>query len=493
MSNEKAIHTGSHFKKIVTKGSWYLFASIAVKAMALGILPIITRLLTEHDIGVLDTLEQMKQLLIIFISLSLDEAYYRFYFNHNKDHNELKKYVSTYFWIIALWGIIIVLISLLIGKLFLIKIFKVNYFPYIPLTMIGPLLVQLKMLGEVYLKQKLKSEFVSIAEIVVYGIYYGFYLFFLIVPKMGAESKIYAFFISDILAFIIFSIILMKDKLIGFYFDIKIFIEGIGYSSFLIINQSLVWISSFSDRFLIGLIKDFSSTGIYSIGYKLGQSHAILSESIFKVYKPIMFSMFVDNENEAVKKLEKFLPSFFFIMFWIAFSIGFFSKEIIQIFADRKFYEAYKIVPIIVSAYLMQSLYRPFHNIIQFYKKTWIFLIGSLIQAGSNLALNLIFIPVFDRMAAAWSALLSFFILFLWLYFWSRRFVKIKIQWKVIILTVSLSIALFFCYSLIASLISYNIFIAVAVKTVLIGAVLYLSYLFKLIELPVELKKKLKK
>ncbi|MBN2544942.1 MAG: polysaccharide biosynthesis C-terminal domain-containing protein [Spirochaetes bacterium] len=493
MDKEKNIHSGSHFKKIITKGSWYLFASIAVKAMAILILPVITRLLSKHDIGVLDTLETIKQLLPIFISLSLDEAYYRFYFNHNKTQKEIKTYVSTYFWIITTWGIFVVFISLLIGKLFLTDLFKVNYFPFIPLTMTGPLLIQLKTLGEVYLKQKLKSEFISITEIIVYAVYYGLYLFFLLIPKMGAESKIYAFFISDILAFVIFSIILLKDRLIGFYFDIKIFIEGISYSGFLILNQAMVWISGLSDRLLIGIFKNFSSTGIYSVGYKLGQAHMIFSDSVFKVYKPIMFSMFVNNHDEAVSRLERFIPSFFFVMYWIAFSIAFFSKEIITILASEKFYEAYKIVPIVAAAYLFQSLYKPFYNLISFYKRTWIFLVGSIIQAGSNFILNLILIPIYDRIAAAWTTLICFIIYFLWLFFWSRRFVKLRINWKILIYTVFVSIVMLSVYYLLILKIPYNLILSIVIKTLLILSALFVCYLFKLVELPFSFRKNQKK
>jgi O-antigen/teichoic acid export membrane protein len=484
MDNNTSIHQGSHFKKIIKKGSWYFFASVITKILAILVLPISTRLLSKHDIGVLDTLESIRQLLPLFISLSLDEAYYRFYFNHNKSYNELKKYVSTYFWIIVGWGIFVVFISLIIGKLFLINIFEVSYYPYIPLTMIGPLLLQLDFLGKVYLKQKLKSEFVSISEVIVNVVFYSLFLFLLLVPKLGAESRIYAFFISDLLAFIIFSIVLLKDKLIGFIFSFKILVEGLSYSIYLILNQALVWITGLSDRLLIGILKNFSSTGIYSIGYKLGQSLTVFSESIFKVYKPIMLSMFVDNKENAIEKIKRFIPSYFFIMYWLSYCIAFFSREAIIILTEKNFHTAYKIVPIVVFAYLFQSIYKPFYNIISFYKKTWIFLIGSLIQASSNFILNLILIPIFDRIAAAWTTLFSYILLFAWLFIWSQKIEKIKIDWLKILNILLISLIPLVIYFLISSYLKINFFINIGLKLILVFLALLISYWMKLIELP---------
>lgn len=488
--NDNNIHSGSHLNKIVKKGSWYLFSSIAVKAMAILILPIVTRVLSEHDVGVLDSLESIKMLLPLFISLALDEAYYRFYFNHNKDHNELKKYISTYFWGILIWGFFIVFIANLIGKFYLVKIFNVKFYPFIPLTMIGPLLLQLKTLGEVYLKQNLKAEFVSISEVLTYTVYYAFYLFFLLVPKMGAESKIYAFFISDILSFLIFAFVLFRKRLLSLCFDIKIFLEGLSYSVFLILNQALIWITGLSDRLIIGVLKSFSSTGIYSVGYKLGQAHTMFSESIFKVYKPIMFSMFSDDEVNAVKKLETFIPSYFFVMFWLAFSIAFFAKEIIIILVSKKFFEAYHVVPIVVGAYLLQSYYKPFYNVIAFHRKTWIFLVGSIIQSSSNIILNFIFIPIFDRIAAAWTTLVSFVILFFWLYFWSQKFTKIKVNWFKISINFLFGIILFLLYNFISSLIVYNLFLAIVIKSFLIAVSVVVIVLLGVVEIPDEIRKR---
>ena len=95
---KEPIHTGSHAKKIASKGSIYLFSSIATKSIAILLMPIYTRYLSPADYGIINSLSTISRLMPIFISLCLDSAYRRFYFEFNKKDENLSKYVSTFFW-----------------------------------------------------------------------------------------------------------------------------------------------------------------------------------------------------------------------------------------------------------------------------------------------------------------------------------------------------------------------------------------------------------
>jgi|GEM_PF-1122688 len=458
INKETPIHKGSHLLKIFKKGSWYFLSSILTKVMAILVWPITTRLLSENDIGVLDSLYSIREFLPILISLCLDEAYYRFYFKYKDNDKDIKKFVSTYFWIIFFWGIVVFALSTVFGFFILKDLFKVTFFPFIPLTLVGPLFLQLSILGGVYLKQKLKSEIFSAIEVITYIIFYGVFLYLLINTNLGAASKVYGWFISDLFSVIVFSLIMIKANLIGFKFDKKILIEGLKYSIPLIPNQASFWITGLSDKIILGIYKTFSSTGIYSIGYKLGETLRMFSESTFKVYKPIMFSMFTDDREEAVKRLERFIPSFIFIMFWLSFSIALFSKDAVMLLTDPKFYTAWIVTPIVVYAYFFGAVYKPFYHILSFYKKTLIISIGALIQALSNFVFNLIFIPMFDRIAAAYTTMFSYIVFLIWLFMWSQKYEKIKINWKKIILIFTIGILTLFSYILFIKFISLSTF-----------------------------------
>ena len=481
--NEKAIHHGSHAKKILTKGVWYFFSSLFVKAVNLFLLPIVTRYFSPAEYGILSTLDTVYQLLPVFISLSLDEAYFRFYFNHNKDKNELKDYVSTYFWIILGWGIIVVSGSIIIGKIYLTRLLDVPFFPFIPLTMIGPLLLQLGVLGGAYLRQELKAELLSLTEILSYFVYILSFMFLLIFNKLGIKAKIYGLFLSNAFSLMIFSWIVLKKGLIGFRFSRKVLIEGLKYSIPLLPNQMSAWITGLSDRLILTIYKTLSDTGIYSIGYQLGETLRMLSMSVFKVYTPIMYSMLVDKKKEGIKRIERFMPFYFVVMFWGAFCLGLFAKEFLIIFTSVKYHSAFVVVPIVAFAYLFGAIYKPFLNLISFHNKTWIISAGAIFQALSNIIFNLIFIPAFGKMAAAWTTFGSNLIYLIWIFLWSQKLEKVLIDWKKILLTLILGLIMISIYIALNHFFEFNFMIGLLVKITIVVIGILASIKLNLIDL----------
>ncbi len=482
MTNQQ-IHQGSHFKKILTKGIWYFISSIFVKAVNLFLLPVVTRYLNPSEFGVLSTLDSISQLLPVFISLALDEAYVRFYFNHNKSYDELKKYISTYFWIILGWGIVVFIVSLLIGKISLTKILDIPFYPYIPLTMVGPLLLQLSVLGDAYLRQQLKAEFLSIIEMSLHVVYMFFYIYLLVVVRLGILSRVYGYFISNLLSFVIFGIVIFKNKLVAFNFNKKIFIEGLKYSIPLLPNQMSEWIKGLSDRIILTILKTTAETGIYSVGYQLGLTIRMISMSVFKVYTPIMYSMLVEKKEDGVKRVEEFIPFYFFIMFWFAFCLGFFSKEFIILLTDSKYHTAYIVVPIVAFAYFFGAFYKPFLNIISYHKKTWIISAGAIFQAITNIVFNIIFIPRFGQLAAAWTTFSSYFIYMIWIFLWAQYFEKLKIYWNKIINTLGIGLITILIYIIILKIFLLNFWLILLFKVILVILALLISYLFKLVDI----------
>ncbi len=369
MDEKTETDSKSHFKIILQKSSWYFLSSILTKAITIFLLPITTRYLNKSDFGILSNLDAINQLLPLFMSLLLDSAYYRFYFHYKDDHKKLKTYVSTYFWSILILGTIVFFLSVFIGGMFVTKLLEVPFYPVIPLTMISPLILQLSALGNSYTKQLLKSELNSVIVIGSYLIYIGVFVFLLVNKGLGYQAKLYALIVSNLLQFISFNYLLLKNNLIGFKFDKNILIEGLKYSLPLLPNTCSGWITSLSDRILITIFKNVEDSGVYSIGYMLGQGLTMFTGAIFNVYTPLMFSMLVKKKDESLKRIERFIPFYFFIMFWIAFVLGFFSKEAIYLLTDYKYHMAYMVTPIVAYAYFFGAMYKPFVNLIFFKNK----------------------------------------------------------------------------------------------------------------------------
>jgi O-antigen/teichoic acid export membrane protein len=67
----------------------------------------------------------------------------------------------------------------------------------------------------------------------------------------------------------------------------------------------------------------------------------------------------------------------------------------------------------------------------------------TLLGLSINLAINIVFMPVYGYLAAAWGYLFSYLAMVIFSYYLSRKYYPIPYEWKVIILYFAVGIALY--------------------------------------------------
>lgn len=86
------------------------------------------------------------------------------------------------------------------------------------------------------------------------------------------------------------------------------------------------------------------------------------------------------------------------------------GPEVLKIMASSKYWEGILIIPpVVLSSYII-FMYGLYVNVEHFYKKTVGITTNTVIAAISNIILNLIFIPKFGYVAAAYTTLVSYLI-----------------------------------------------------------------------------------
>jgi O-antigen/teichoic acid export membrane protein len=162
-SSTSQVNEGGIFKKVAQKGGIYFISSILIKVLQVIILPLITRYIDTRNYGILEIVNAVRMVMPSLISLCLDAAYYRFYYKYNNDEKMLRRFVSSYFWLIVGWGAFFILISIVISFFYLgANSMDYLFHPFMTLAMMGILLYQLSFIGNAFQLQNLKAEFVSL-------------------------------------------------------------------------------------------------------------------------------------------------------------------------------------------------------------------------------------------------------------------------------------------------------------------------------------------
>jgi O-antigen/teichoic acid export membrane protein len=184
-----------------------------------------------------------------------------------------------------------------------------------------------------------------------------------------------------------------------------------------------------------------TSVGMYSACYKLALFMMLFATAYRLGIEPFFFSQ--SKTKDATKNYAKILE-FFVICGALILLIVVVFVDILKLILipNQAYWEAMKVVPILLLAYLFLGIY---HNLSVWYKITDRTKFGayiSVVGAGITLLINLIFIQSFNYMASAVATLTAYFSMTLLSYYFGRKHYPIPYNIKKIGLYLALSISL---------------------------------------------------
>lgn len=422
------ITQGSILSKLIHSGSVYLLSNLLIAFTAFIMLPINTRLFTQDEYGKITTIDSISDLLLVLVSVNIIQAYIRYYHEYKFKSDDLSLFTSTIYWSILVWGIFVVVVSIIIATPYMKN--TVSIWPVLTLAFISPIGVILSQVGGSFSQQNHRS----IQQVTISLVYFFTQVFATLLLSgafnLGLTGRYSAMLMGSILSTTISTVILLHYGLLRLQFSWEMLKESLRFSIPLLPNSTAGWVTSLSDRILISIYGSLTEAGIYNVGYIIGRGITIFSETIFLVYGPFMYAILKKDLQSAKIRIERFLPYYFLFMCWICLIIMVFAKEIISIVVPKQYSEAIAIIPIVTIAYLVGSQYKPFSYLLSYYKKTMIISVGAILQALLNLGANLIFIPIFGKIAAAWTTLLALTTYSIWLAVWSQKTYPLSINFQ---------------------------------------------------------------
>ena len=184
-----------------------------------------------------------------------------------------------------------------------------------------------------------------------------------------------------------------------------------------------------------------TSVGMYSACYKLALFMMLFATAYRLGIEPFFFSQ--SKTKDATKNYAKTLEFFVICGALILLVVVVFVDVLkIILIPNEAYWEAMKVVPILLLAYLFLGIY---HNLSVWYKITDRTKFGayiSVIGAGITLLVNLMFIASFNYMASAMATLSAYVSMTLLSYYFGRKHYPIPYNIKKISLYLVLSIGL---------------------------------------------------
>jgi len=404
----------------------YGFGLILNRFLTFIFLPVFTRFLSPSDYGIIALISLIIMALSGILNLGTGNSINICYFEEKNDQKR-SMVIWTTFVIVSINCIFwFTIISIFANTLLNIITLSSQYGNIFILAFMSLCLQTISEPFLIYLRLEQKSKKYILYTLINSTLYISTALFLIIYAEYGITGLFIANFISQL---IVTPIIIGS---FNHHFSFQINKEllwpliRIGFPS--IFGMSAFLIVDYADRLILQKFLGLEELGIYSIGYGMGML-ILLAVAAFGSAWPPYFSSFMHRQEEAQEVFGKVLKYYIVVSSILSLLFFAFAKPVIFLITAPPFHGAYDIVGIVALSYAIKGSYLILLPGIYFVKKLHFQALIEWIAAIINILLNLLFIPWYGKMGAAFATLLSYLTLPISAFLVGRRYLTINYEW----------------------------------------------------------------
>ena len=448
----------------------YGLSSVVARVVNFFLVPLYTVLLIPSEYAVVTEMYAYAAFLIVFGSFGMETTFFRFTSLEKKNKNLV---FSTSFHFLSFNALLFLLAITVFYKELATLISHENNPEYLLFFAVIIMFDIMSIIPFAVLRHHNKAlKFAAIKTTnIVCNIFFN--IFFLIICpyliqqnlSLGIIEYIYNpnlsvsyIFISNLIASIITIMLLMPEIVCHLGRpEYELFKKMINYAWPILIAGLAFVFNETADKILIKYLLPkgiaMRELGIYSACYKLTIFLTLFVQAYRFAAEPFFFSRY---KRPNAKKIYSLMMSVFVLVsLGVFLFVTLYIDYIKLILRSELYHEGIKIVPIVLCANIFLGIY---YNLSVWYKvinKTYYAAIISITGSLITLSLNLLFIPRFGYIGAAWTTFLCYFFMAIISFFLSKKHYRIPYN------TIQLSYYFFFagCLFLISSIFNETNFI----------------------------------
>ena len=229
-----------------------------------------------------------------------------------------------------------------------------------------------------------------------------------------------------------------------FTFNSKALKETIYLAIPSVINTGQSLLINYFDQVYIKIQSGLGDVGIYSLAFFISRSISLVIEGITSAMAPITFYKLKTNYEEAISELERVSYKYFLFLIMILILITSSSKVLISLIATVEYSRSAEVLSILIYGYGLAGFYKIPSMILGFHKKVKLYPVISFVSAASNIGLNIIMIPEYGIIGAAFASLFSLAIYSLGVLCYAQKYLSIKFKIIYVLYHLSIIISLIF-------------------------------------------------
>lgn len=388
-------------KKLLSAGSIYLIANMVNASIPFLLLPILTRVLSPEDYGIIAMFTILLTLMNAFVGLSVQGAVNVNFFK--LDSNKFAEYITSCIFLLILSALSVLIILSILGlwlenllgipyKWVLIAI-GISFFQFLNKLQLTVWVVKGEAIkyGTLQISNTTLNAFLS--------------LFFIFIIGMLWEGRLLGQAIAISIFGILSVFLLYKQNLFKKPSTLKLDMQDALKFGLPLIPHVIGAFAIYSmDRVIITNFLGAVAVGIYMVGVQLGQAMGLFADSFNKVFSPWLMKSLSNEDIDKLAMVKKTYLSMFLIlcvgMLWAVIATYF-----LPYIVGSEFQESKPIIWIICLGFSLQGLYYLVTNYIFFTKKTKLLAMITFTSGLVNIPLTYMLVKYYGIEGAAYSFL----------------------------------------------------------------------------------------
>ena len=405
---------GKSKANMIKAGMWYIVCNIILKSIGLLTTPLFVRVLSQNDVGMFSNIQSWVSILTILSSLSLYSSVNNAKFDYEgRSFNSFLSSITVLGTIITVIFLCVLLCfySILESILGIEKKYFVIIFAYLFFQPATSIYLAKNRSSLLYKQTIVVTISTSVLTI-------GISLLLVLMLPNKLDGRVAGAYIpSAFIGLALYIVLVNKGKTVAF----SHWKYTLSISFPLAVHLLSGTILSSTDRIMITNVCGASDTALYSVAYLLVSIPTLLWESVNAAWGPWCFIQFNEKSFFQVRKNSKFLLFCFGILIFL---VALLAPEGLYVLGGNDYVVAAPAVPPTLCGCILVIAYTLYVNVEQFYKKQVFVAIGTSIAAIINITLNYLFIPIFGYIAAAYTTMVGFFMLFVFHYLICKYMLK---------------------------------------------------------------------
>ena len=399
-------HARLPFKELLAHTVTYGTGDLFIKAAAFITIPVYTRIFAPDDYGILNYVLSAIGLFTIVISLGAESTYMRF-FTEAGTQKERQTVTSSWFGFLAVWSLTVAVACVpLTGALSRWSFGSNSQQQLLVCALLAVPVALINRLCGQSLRNQSRPGLFSLLNALSALLGIGLGLFGVLVLRLG----LLGIFGGNLAA----ECIMLPIRLWTVRDLLRLPVSRTTLVQMLLYGMPLVpmalayWVFGLSDRLLLGKLSELEQVGLYGVGCGLAGLLNLVNSAVGLAWVPIAMRMYENDRDRAPGFFGQVLTYLLTGFGLLAVGITVFAPEALALLTGPAYHSAARVVGPLALGVVAAASTQVTAIGISLTKKTKYFAVFALAAAGVNLGLNILFIPRWGMMAAAWTTVAAY-------------------------------------------------------------------------------------